>query len=86
MNKINYFVDIFLFFLFCLVSVSGFILLFLPHGPHSSNMQFISFYKYQWIQLHIWSSIALFFFVGFHLLLHWKWILLTTKNIFFQKK
>ena len=36
--------------------------------------------------LHDWAGIAIGLFVLIHLILHWKWIINTTKKVFGKKK
>jgi hypothetical protein len=38
--------------------------------------------RHTWIDLHDWTAVALIVMVVIHLILHWKWIVYTTKKAF----
>ncbi|HEY97334.1 MAG TPA: DUF4405 domain-containing protein [Dehalococcoidia bacterium] len=41
---------------------------------------FLSWTRHQWIDFHDWTAVALVVLVILHLVLHWKWIVYTTKK------
>jgi hypothetical protein len=85
-QKINYWIDLIMFFSFFINSISGLFLWFLfPYGEHSSRTVFLELSKHQWKTMHIWSGLLLLILVFIHLLLHKKWIFMMTKNIFCKK-
>lgn len=50
-------------------------------GPTGNCESFLGYYRYTWIDIHNWTSVALFGIVLIHLLLHWSWIVETTRRI-----
>ncbi len=68
--KINYFVDLALFVQFALVGYSGILLLFNDHGVS----QF-------WKLIHEQLGILMLVFFVAHVVLHWRWMVYTTKNL-----
>ena len=42
---------------------------------------FIGMRRYSWITIHNWAAVALFCIVMIHIILHWSWIVGTTKRI-----
>ena len=51
-------------------------------GPTGNSVYFASMNRFLWIRIHNWASVALAVLILLHLLLHWKWIVGTTKRIF----
>ena len=85
--RINYYVDILIGISFIVVALSGVILLFAGSGgyqggrnPHAQEVLGVS--RLLWKDLHDWSGIAMMGGVLLHLVLHWKWIVCMTRNIF----
>jgi len=73
-------------------TVSGFVLwLALPRGGggHSSVVEsdstFWALSRDTWLGLHDWVAVALIVIVVIHVVLHWKWIVNTTKSAFTGK-
>ena len=82
LKKINYLIDIALFFSFLIVFFTGLIkwrllmdFLGITHLYFVLPMGSIRVW-------HEWSSILLSLLVWFHLILHWKWIINTIRKIF----
>jgi len=68
--KLNYIIDFFLFISFLIVSATGVMLFFMTQ--RRGNMAW----------LHDWSGMVMIVLGFVHLVLHWKWIVCMTKNIF----
>jgi len=85
-QKKNYWIDLLMVLSFFINAISGIIiwLLYSP-GGHARSVKFLWVYKYQWKIIHIWSGFLLIIFVLIHILLHKKWIMQMTKNIFLKK-
>ena len=73
-------------------TVSGFVLwLALPHGGGGrgsgidSSNTFGALSRDTWLGLHDWVAIALIVIVVIHVVMHWKWIVNTTKSAFTGK-
>ncbi len=67
-------------------AVSGFLLwLVIPGGHRGFGIGQISgdflWSRYTWIEIHDWTALALVIVVIFHIILHRKWIIQTTKKI-----
>lgn len=77
-TTINYWVDVAIGISFVFSAISG--LVFLFPGDLATGILGISYLV--WNSLHTWSSLALIFGVGAHLVLHWKWMVSMTKKIF----
>ena len=69
--KLNYFVDLALFIQFALVGYSGILLLLNGHGV-----------SHLWRVIHEQLGILMLVFFVAHVILHWRWIVYTTKNLF----
>ena len=81
MQKLKYIVDMFMFLVFLIVALSGFILwLILPKG--SGNSLFLILTRNEWIFVHNWSSVIFILLLLIHLILNWNWIILVTKSLF----
>jgi hypothetical protein len=37
--------------------------------------------RHQWGEIHFWIAVTFVFLLAFHLALHWKWIVATSKNL-----
>jgi hypothetical protein len=86
----NYVLFIIMFLLALFQAVSGFLLwLVIPggggyrggRGVELTGSAFL-WPRHTWINLHDWVAVALVVMVIIHLILHWKWILYTTKKSF----
>jgi len=87
----NYILFVIMFLLAVFQAVSGFLMwLVIPRGGEGfqgsrglelADATFI-WSKHTWINLHDWTAVALLVMVIIHLILHWKWIVYTTKKAF----
>lgn len=50
-------------------------------GPTGNPTDFLGWFRYTWIDIHNWASVVLAVVVMTHILLHWDWILATTKRV-----
>jgi len=95
-NYINYILDVILLLSIAFTMTSSYILWFvLPRGLgyHSlkCNMQgygisgtyyeALGWHRIAWIDVHNWASIALLVIILLHIILHWGWIVATTKRV-----
>jgi predicted permease len=87
--SINYILFIFLVISGLIQAVSGFLLWLVIPGGHrgfgiggglARTGNFI-WSRYTWIEIHDWSAVALVIIVIIHIILHWNWIIYTTKKI-----
>ena len=88
----NYILFIFLFLLGLCQVISGLVLwLALSSGAGLKGAKgqgdidtgsFLSWTRHEWIDFHDWTALALIVVVVIHLILHWKWIIYTTKKVF----
>ncbi len=68
-------------------TISGFVLwLALPShvGRRGLESSYWGLTRQTWVGIHDWVAIALTAIVIIHLLLHWKWVLRMTKQLFVQ--
>ena len=73
-NNLKFLVDVFMFFNFIIIAISGFILwLVIPRGSGKLGASFILL-RETWIFLHNWVSVLLIILIIIHLLLNWVWI------------
>jgi cytochrome b561 len=73
---------------FFIVAITGLtIFFFIPRGTKGAGYQeFIGIAKQDWAFIHQWAGILLVILVGIHLILHWKWIVCMTRDIFKKNK
>lgn len=85
--KINYIVDFLMFLSFLVTAVTGLVIFFfLPSGVKQGGYQeFLGIIKGTWSTVHDWAGIVMLVFVLIHFILHWKWIITMTKNLFKKK-
>lgn len=84
-TKANYFIDIILIVSFIVVSVSAIILFFVPYAP-KGEVFILGLDRHLWSSMH---EILGFVFIGFgllHFLLHWEWMISTTKSLFKEQE
>ena len=72
--KLNYFVDLGMAISFVIVAVTG----ILKHPYFGGRAR-------DYMVWHDWAGIVLAGFVLLHLILHWNWIVCTTKNCIFKR-
>jgi hypothetical protein len=83
----NYVLFVFLFLLALCQAVSGFLLWLVisgggyrgGRGIESADKVFL-WSRNTWIDVHNWTAVALLVIIIIHMILHWKWILYTTKK------
>ena len=96
-NYINYVLDFSLLLSIAFTLTSSYILWFvLPqglgyHGYYKCNLQgygvsgtyyeALGWNRVTWIDVHNWASVALLAIVLLHIILHWGWIVATTKRV-----
>ena len=86
MNKIkfNYWIDVGLGISFFICFITGLI-----KWPGLVKIIGTSVYKILYVKnismLHDWSGLIMGLLVLIHLVLHWKWIVVVTKNMFVKK-
>jgi hypothetical protein len=81
-GRVNYLVDVGIGIAGLVSAVSG--LVFLVPGDPTTGILGISYQA--WNSLHTWSSLAAIAGVGAHVVLHWKWMVAMTKQIFLPTK
>jgi cytochrome b subunit of formate dehydrogenase len=75
-NTLNYIVDIPLLLQSVVVSVTGVVLMYGSHGT-----SFLGFDSRELLHMHEQIGILMVAFSVIHLVLHWKWMACTTKNL-----
>ena len=86
--RINYYVDIIIGISFVVAAVSGVILFFAGSGGYQGgrNPQYtqevLGVSRLLWKDIHNWGGIAMAGGAFLHLVLHWKWIVCMTRNLF----
>jgi hypothetical protein len=82
-TKTNYSIDIVLAALFFSVASTGlFMYLFIPSGiPRGGYILYMGLTKTTWIWIHSRAGILMVTLTVIHLIIHWKWIVYTTKSI-----
>jgi len=86
-NKVNYWIDFVMLLTFIGSAVSGLILWGgFSRGFHRGQTIFLGMVKHQWKQFHLVLGFILLIVVFIHILLHSKWIIKMTKNIFKKAK
>lgn len=85
--KLNYIIDLLAAISFLLVAKSGLIIMFfLPEGVRRGGYQeFLGISKKTYISIHDWSGVVFIVLVIIHFILHWKWLVCTTKSFFVKK-
>ena len=88
----NYILFVIMLLLGLAQATSGSVLWFvLPSGQHGylggrnaelTDSSFLSWPRHNWIDLHDWTAVALLVMLIIHLILHWKWIIYTTRKSF----
>ena len=81
-TKTNYLVDILILAAFLLTGLSGIILLLVPGGRGLSQYVLLGITRAGWVELHDWAGISTMIGVFLHFVLHWKWLVCMTRNIF----
>jgi cytochrome b561 len=95
-NYINYILELVLSVSILGVSISSYIVWFiLPrgvgmhgspycsqsgHGPTGNYWTVLGWPRYIWVEIHSWMGVALAAIILVHIILHWRWIVETTKR------
>jgi ABC-type multidrug transport system permease subunit len=87
-QKLNYLVDLILTTLFFIVAFTGlFMHFFIPSGVQRGRyIVYMGLTKATWIWIHSKAGILITIIVIIHLILHWKWIVCATRNMFRKEK
>ena len=80
--KMNYWVDIGIGVAGLISAVSGLVFLY----PGDPTMGILGISYQTWNAVHTWSSLGAIAGVGAHMVLHWKWMVAMTKQIFAPTK
>ncbi len=86
--RLNYYVDIIIAISFVVVALSGMILFFAGSGGYQGGRnpryarEVLGVSRLLWKDLHDWGGIIMLGGVFLHLVLHWKWIVCMTRNVF----
>lgn len=86
--RINYYVDIIIGISFIMVALSGMILFFAGSGGYQGGrnpryaQEVLGVSRLLWKDLHNWGGIVMLGGVFLHLVLHWKWMVCMTRNLF----
>jgi len=81
--KWNYLIDAVLYTLMTAVILTGLLQAFvLAEGPvaHAETKYFWGLHRHQWGDIHLYLSLGLCAFIVLHLVLHWSWILASTRK------
>lgn len=86
-TKINYLVDVIMALSFFAVAFTGLVLLFyLPGGMQGGGYrEFLGITKHTWSSIHNISGVIMILLAMAHLVLHRKWMVSMTKNVFRKK-
>jgi hypothetical protein len=85
-SKLNFVVDALILIAFLAATVSGLVLLTMPHGGYQGgrNPNFggtvLLLTRDGWNDIHVWGSLAMIAGVVVHLALHWRWIVRMVKG------
>ena len=87
-TKLNYIVDFCLTILFLIVAFTGFFMyFFIPSGiPRGMYVVYMGLTKATWTWIHNKSAILMTVAIAIHLILHWRWVVCTTRNFFRREK
>ncbi|MCQ1536787.1 DUF4405 domain-containing protein [Methanosarcina sp. KYL-1] len=87
-TKLNYIVDLILTTLFLGVAGTGLLMyFFMPSGiPRGKYVVYMGLTKATWVWIHSRAGILMTIIIVVHLILHWHWIVYTTRNFFRKRK
>jgi len=86
--KINYIIDLIIGVSFIAAAVSGVVLLFAGSGGFQGGRSpgyardLWLFSRWTWKAVHDWGGMIMIAGVLAHLVLHWKWMVCMTRNLF----
>ena len=83
-GKLNYFIDMGLAITFLLSFITG--IFKFPNLTKYFNIVYRTIPAHNLNKIHDWSGLIMGILVFVHLALHWKWIVVMTKNLFKRKK
>ena len=85
--RLNFSLNSLLFLAFFLANLSGLVAwLVLPAGGYQGGRNpfygatWFGFDRHAWNDLHLWTSLAMIAIAGLHIILHWKWLVLTARR------
>ena len=84
--KLNFVVDAMILVAFLAATVSGVVLLTMPHGGYQGGRnpyygQAVLFLTRDgWNDVHVWGSLAMIVGIAVHVVLHWRWIVCMVKR------
>jgi hypothetical protein len=86
--KLLYIVDVLMGLAFLVLAGIGLMMFFfLPGGvPRSGQQEVLGVLKRRWLLIHAWAGLVFVVLIVIHLVLHWEWIVCTTKKYLFPKK
>jgi quinol-cytochrome oxidoreductase complex cytochrome b subunit len=85
--RINYWIDTLMLVAVAVTAITGLILfIILPSGRRSGWVEFSDIIKGTWRDIHAWAGLVFITLAVVHLILHWKWIVAMTKNLFVKNK
>ena len=74
-TKTNIVIDILQFLIILPSLISGLVLMFaLPAGQKSGRLSYWGITRFQWLDIHNYTSLIFVGLVLIHLVLHWSWI------------
>ncbi len=85
--KINFWVDLAIGLAFLVEAISGFVLwLVLPHGGFQGGRNPLAERTFilprsTWLLLHDWFAVVMVAGILLHVVLHWRWIVCTVRNL-----
>lgn len=90
--KLNFVVDAIILVAFIAATISGLVLLTMPHGGFRGGRnpdfyQAVLFLdRSTWNDVHTWSSLGLIAGIVIHLALHWRWIVCMVRRYAMPKR
>lgn len=84
--KLNFVVDALILVAFLAATVSGVVLLTMPHGGYQGGRNpyygqtVLYLTREGWNDIHVWGSLAMIAGIVVHLVLHWRWIVWMVKR------
>ncbi len=86
--KLNYLVDALIALAFVISAGTGVMFLFMGSSGYQGGANptfgntFLGLSRWVWSDLHTWASLIMIAGVLLHVILHWKWIVCVTKQVF----
>ena len=79
-SKLNFVVDTVAFVAFVFLTATGVLVRYVlpPGSGHFSTLWGMD--RHEWGQLHFWIAVVLMASLGFHLFLHWSWVVCMVKG------